>query len=111
MRRIKKEIYPSDIGINQQHTRPVLISEQLTRANQELLYQARSIRGSNGFKFVWSHNGQILARRKEGDRVIRIIDLIHLNQLKTELQTKLTNNERQRTATEPIIVATSESQT
>lgn len=65
IRRVKKDILPSHLGIDNTTRRPVLISEQLTRDNQELLYQARSLRGLNKFKFVWSTNGQILARQRE----------------------------------------------
>lgn len=84
IRRIKKEIYTSDIDINNKPRRLLLISEQLTKANQELLYQARSLRGENGFKFIWSSNGQILARHKQNTKVIRIFDTDHVNRLKTE---------------------------
>lgn len=85
VRRIKKDIYTSDIGINNKPRRPLLVSEQLTKSNQELLYQARSLRGENGFKFVWSSNGQILARQKQNSKVIRIFDTAHVNRLKHEI--------------------------
>lgn len=84
IRRIKKDILLSDIGINSTSRRPILISEQLTRTNQELLFQARSLRGQNKFKFVWSTNGQILARHSEKSKVIRIIDTAHVNRLREE---------------------------
>lgn len=84
VRRTKKDILQSDIGINNTSRRPILISEQLTRSNQELLYQARSLRAQNHFKFVWSTDGQILARLKEKTKVIRIIDTEHVNQLRSE---------------------------
>lgn len=84
VRRVKKDIHPSDIGLNSASRRPILISEQLTRSNQELLYQARSLRGQDKFKFVWSTNGQILARQKENSKVIRIIDCAHVNRLRAE---------------------------
>lgn len=84
IRRAKKDILQSDIGINSTSRRPILISEQLTRANQELLYQARSLRGQNSFKFVWSTNGQVLARLKENTKVIRIIDFEHVNRLRSD---------------------------
>lgn len=82
-RRIKRNILPCDIGIVQQSKRPLLITEELTRNNQELLYQARSLRPK--FKFVWSNNGQILAREKNKSKVIRIINIDHVNSIKAEL--------------------------
>lgn len=85
VRRVKKDIFTADVDINSKSRRLLLVSEQLTKANQELLYQARSLRGENGFKFVWSTDGQVLARSKPNTRVIRIIDTTHINRLKSEL--------------------------
>lgn len=84
VRRIKKDIFPSDIGVHQQILRPLLISEQLTRQNQELFHIARSLRGRNGYKFVWTNNGQILARQTQNSKVIRIKDSAQVLQLKTQ---------------------------
>lgn len=84
IRRTKKTILPSDIGINQKSKKPILIVEQLTKHNQELLYNARSLRTSSNFKFVWSNDGQILARLQQGSKVIRIKDTNHINQLKLQ---------------------------
>lgn len=85
IRRVKKEILPKDIGIKQQSQRPVLISEQLTSANQQLLYSARSLRGGDKFKFVWSCNGQILARRQTKSKVIRLTSTAHVNLIRAQL--------------------------
>lgn len=59
IRRVKKDILPTDIGFKQSSNKPILITEQLTKSNQQLLYAARSLRGENKFKYVWSNNGQI----------------------------------------------------
>lgn len=84
--RAKKDIVPADIGLIQKSKLPVLITEQLTRGNQELLFFARSLRGTHRYKYVWSCNGQILVRLKERSKVIRIRDIEHVNQLRTEIQ-------------------------
>lgn len=81
IRRTRRDIYPSDIGISQKSRRPLRISEHLTKANQELLYQARSLRGNRKFKYIWSNNGQILARKEDRSKVIRIRDFVQLNEL------------------------------
>lgn len=81
IRRVKKEILPSHIEVTQTSNKPILITEQLTRENQELLFKALSLRTSNKFKFVWSNDGQILARQSSGSRVIRIRDIDHINSL------------------------------
>lgn len=86
VRRVKKEIFTSDIGVQQQLKKPILITEQLTHSNQELLYQARSLRSGNNYKFIWSNNGQILARYRQESKVIRITDTIHVNKLRKELK-------------------------
>lgn len=54
IKQIKNDIFPADIGF------------QLTRQNQELLYQARSLRdrGSDKYKFIWSNNGQTTSQAK-----------------------------------------------
>lgn len=85
VRRIKKDIVQSDIGLANNSKRPILITEQLTRSNQELLFQARSLREGGNFKFVWSKNGEVFARYRPNTRVIRIIDKTHVNNLRTEL--------------------------
>lgn len=99
IRRIKKEILPTEIGVNQASKKAILITEQLTRANQELLYNARSLRTTNKFKFVWSNDGQILARQTPGSKVIRIRDIDHINTLKAEIQPLHPDNGRFHTDT------------
>lgn len=84
VRRTKTSIVPSEIGIEQNSRKPILIAEQLTKQNQDLLFNARSLRTTANFKFVWSNNGQILARLRQGSKVIRIKDIDHINQLKTQ---------------------------
>lgn len=84
IRRVKKDILPIHIGITQTSKKPILITEQLTKENQELLFKARSLRTTNKFKFVWSNDGQILARQDLGSKVIRIRDTDHINSLRSE---------------------------
>lgn len=85
IRRVKKDILPTDIGLTQNSRHPILITEQLTKSNQELLFFARSLKGTHNYKFVWSCNGQILARARKNSKVIRIKDINHINQLKAEI--------------------------
>lgn len=85
VRRQKKDIFPCDIGLQQTSKRPILVTEHLTKENQNLLFQARSLRGLNRFKFVWSCNGQILVRRKKAAKVIRVSNLVHVNTLRGEI--------------------------
>lgn len=82
IRRVKKDIFPREIKVEQKSQRPLLITEDLTYENQQLLYQARSLRGTNKYNFVWSNNGQVLARRDRKSRVVRILSAEHVNQLR-----------------------------
>lgn len=100
VRHIKKDIVQSDIGIANNSKRPILITEQLTRTNQELLFQARSLREGGNYKFVWSKNGEVFARYRPNTKVLKIIDTSHVNFLRAELNLEpLSNNGRLLTST------------
>lgn len=95
VRRIKRDIVQSNIGLASNSKRPILITEQLTRANQELLFQARSLREGGNYKFVWSKNGEVFARYRPNAKVIKVIDTTHVNSLRAELKLEpLPNNGR-----------------
>lgn len=85
IRRVRKDILPSDIGLSQKSKKGILITEQLTKVNQELLYAARSLRHTHRYKFVWSNNGQILARPSQQSKVIRIKSIDHINELRSNI--------------------------
>lgn len=84
-RRITRDIRPSEIKHTQKSNKPLIITEQLTKENQKLLFEARSLRGRDKFKFIWSNNGQILARRKKRSTVIRIKDISDVERLRASL--------------------------
>lgn len=48
------------------------INENLTRANKELFRLARLKGKEKGFKFVWTRNGRVLARKEEGRPIVHI---------------------------------------
>lgn len=85
VRRIKKGITPTDLGLSQDSKKAILITEQLTRSNQELLYAARSLRHTHKYKFVWSNNGQILVRPQLHSKVIRITNISEVNELRSNI--------------------------
>lgn len=85
VRRTKKHISPADLNLVQDSKKAILITEQLTRSNQELLYAARSLRNTHKFKFVWSNNGQILVRQQQGSKVTRITDISQINELRATI--------------------------
>lgn len=55
--------------------RIVYINSQLTAANRHLMWLAKNKAQSSGWKFVWSRDGKILARKGEGTPVVRIVDV------------------------------------
>lgn len=85
VRRIKKNISPADLNLVQTSKKAILITEQLTRSNQELLYAARSLRNTHKYKFVWSNDGQILVRKQQGSKVIRITEISQVNDLRSSI--------------------------
>lgn len=107
IRRTKKDILHSDIGITDNSRRSVLITEQLTRANQELLYHARSLRERGNFKFVWSKNGEVLARFRQNSRVIRITDKGHVNSLRSHLKLEPLSDDGRFYTKSPLQLSTS----
>ncbi|KAJ0169431.1 hypothetical protein K1T71_015018 [Dendrolimus kikuchii] len=71
--RVRRSADTSDIGVA---GRPVrfYINERLTKINRQLFRLARDAGRRNGWQFVWTRRGRILARRKPGDAVVRIRD-------------------------------------
>lgn len=84
IRRRKKDITLADIGLCPGSQKSILITEQLTRCNQELLFAARSLRDSHKFKFVWSSDGQILVRSQQNAKVTRISDISQVDELRSQ---------------------------
>lgn len=88
IKRAFKHISSQDIEHQQEHNRLLKISEHLTKKNQVLFHKACALREArnpaNKYKFVWTNNGQILARKKHKSKVIRIHNLEHINILKNE---------------------------
>lgn len=66
-----KKLSTKDLGFPGQVV-PVFVRENLTRKKKELFYLALSEKRNTDWKFLWSHNGNIFARRKEGDKVYKI---------------------------------------
>lgn len=50
----------------------LFFNENLTRANSELFWKARTRAKERHFRFVWLKNGRIFAKREEGAPIVRI---------------------------------------
>jgi hypothetical protein len=51
---------------------PVRVYEQLTPLNKKLLYLTKKAAAEKGFKFVWTRDGKIFARKNETHALVRI---------------------------------------
>ena len=60
----------SDFEIPQM--KELYINENLTNVRRSLLYEARKLKKIQGYNFVWTHMGDILARKNEKSKVLKI---------------------------------------
>lgn len=79
----EKKLVLSDIGF-EDNNRKVYVNEMLTSSMSEIFYNARKLKGKENWKFLWISKGNVLLKKKEGDRVIRIESLDHLNSIRAE---------------------------
>lgn len=75
-----KDIHTKDIGFST--TRKIIITDQLTQANQKLLNEAKQLRTHN-FKYVWYKDGQILVRKTPNSKPIVVKSSQQIETLKT----------------------------
>lgn len=80
------ELKTSDFGMCTRKTNLIRLSEQLTPLNQQLLNEARQLR-THGYKFIWSKNGRILARKSATSEVLVIHNFDYIDSLKSTNQT------------------------
>ena len=66
----------SDFEIPQMKELYTCINENLTNVRRSLLYEARKLKKIQGYNFVWTHMGDILARKNEKSKVLKIRTLI-----------------------------------
>lgn len=79
----KHMFFASDIGFPQYNNRKLFFRDHLTSFRLSLYREARQIKLSHNYKYLWVSDGNILFRKTEGSKVIRI-------QSKADLITKIT---------------------
>lgn len=52
---------------------PVYISDRLPPTARQLFYEARKFASANNYQFCWCADGKIFLRKKEGEKIIRIL--------------------------------------
>lgn len=69
-------------GINTSNTK-IYINEHLSDITYNLLKEAKKCK-DHGFKFVWYQNGSVLLRKREGDKIIKVRNTLHLQKILAE---------------------------
>ena len=62
------------LGLKEHPDCKIYINESLTKRNKELFYKFRMKKQEQNWKFVWSRNGIIYARKDENSEFVRIND-------------------------------------
>lgn len=70
----KAKLCLSDINITSTPNSPVYVNEHLTPANKALFSKAMDLKKEKNWRFLWTTNCQIKARKTEDSRVFRICD-------------------------------------
>uniref|UniRef100_A0A1Y1LGC7 FP protein C-terminal domain-containing protein n=1 Tax=Photinus pyralis TaxID=7054 RepID=A0A1Y1LGC7_PHOPY len=69
-RKVKRNLSTSDIGMTSGDT--IYVNENLTSCRRKLLFRARQTQKEIGFKFLWTKNGFIYARKDEKSPITEI---------------------------------------
>lgn len=83
-----KSIFTTDLNISRKKQQ-IYLNQYLVKDNYQLLKYTRKLKLESGFKFVWSDNGQILAKRKEGDKAMLITSKDEVDRIISKEQSKL----------------------
>lgn len=60
----------NDLGMNCSKT--IYINDHLSKTKKQLMYEARQLKKSKEYKFIWSRNGKIFVRKTETSNIINI---------------------------------------
>lgn len=82
--RLHKRLKVEDIGFSNS-TLPIYAHEHLTLKNKQLFRECREAAIKNNYKYVWIKNGTILAREREGARVVAIKSHHDISKIKCSL--------------------------
>ncbi|XP_037561336.1 uncharacterized protein LOC119440506 [Dermacentor silvarum] len=74
----KARLTTSAIGFAQSSNKPIFINDHLTPDNKRLFAQALEIKRGKGWKYLWTDNCVIKARKSDSSRVYRITGVMDL---------------------------------
>lgn len=79
-------LLPTQLNIPQSHSiKKIFINEYLTDKNRNVLTQARKLRNTHGFKFIWYKNGFIWAKLNEESNAFKLSSMTDLQKMILEL--------------------------
>lgn len=79
-------LLPTQLNIPQsQSIKKIFINEYLTDNNRNLITQARKLRNTHNFKFIWYKNGYIWAKQNEGSNTYKLSSMLDLQNLITQI--------------------------
>ena len=70
--RVRRGLSTDDLDMKSGPARRVYVNERLTRANRQLFFRARQAGTQHNWRYVWTKEGRIFARRQDGQKVERI---------------------------------------
>lgn len=76
----KKRLTTGMIGIPGQ-TSPIFVNEHLTLSNKLLLSETIKAKKGKSWKFVWTKNGKVYARKTENSRVVNIQNMSDIEKI------------------------------
>lgn len=69
-----------DIGINCSKS-SIYINDHLSKMKKQLMFEARQLKKSKNYKFIWSRNGKIFVRKHETSNIIHINSMDDLQKI------------------------------
>lgn len=69
--RVRRGLSTNDLGVNGPALR-VYVNERLTRTNRQLFYNARQAGSQHRWKYVWTRDGKIYARKEDNIKAERV---------------------------------------
>ena len=79
--RNKKNLAEAKLNSEDTNITKVFINENLTPKNKNMFYKANCFRKDKNWKFVWTNNGVVYLREKEGSNAFPIRNLIDIKKL------------------------------
>ncbi|KAJ2937717.1 hypothetical protein O0L34_g17857 [Tuta absoluta] len=81
--RVRRGADTTDLGLPQHTPMKFYINERLTKSNRVIFGKARDAAQTAGWRFVWTREGRIFARRTESTGILRLRSLNDVERMLT----------------------------